>query len=318
MTPHQPLINARIASVTLLRNECDIAELFIKINARFLSTMYLVDHHSNDATAAIIQAMKRQGYPIQYVPWQGLEFQQSAAMTSICHQVARLDRFDYLLPLDADEFINESDLDAWQKITEIPSAGYGTLSIRNYCAINNAYSQTPAPLFSTMRPRALEPMPVRRLVMGNHFAKEATVTEGNHLALHPTLEVHPIELGVRLQHAPFRSIDQVIAKTIPAAAALRTKTNRMPGEGSHWETIARYIEQKNFDLSEAELANMGLFYPANRDINLNNRICFEEPGIGRADDCISMTQEARINVPRSLAGAIHLLEQQLAPSPASQ
>lgn len=313
--PPLPLISPRIASVTLIRNECDIVELFIKINARFLTTMYIVDHHSNDATANIIKALQAQGYPVRYVPWEGLEFQQSMAMNSICHQLAKHNAFDYLLPLDADEFINEAEWPAWQEAARIPSTGYGRLSVRNYCAIRDDYWSATAPLFENFRPRAFEPQPIPRVLLGNEFAKEVHITEGNHYALHPKLDPTAIELSVQLQHVPFRSTQQVIAKTIPAASALRTKTNRMPGEGAHWEVIAQYIMDRDFKLSPTELKNMGLFYPANRKENAGNHVCLDEPGIGRPTDDITMREDAQVNVLRAFSGAIQLLESRLAQRP---
>lgn len=301
----------RVASVTLMRNECDIAELFIKINARFLSHMRIVDHHSNDATARIVQSLQAQGYPVSYQAWPELTFQQSRTITALCRELAASGCCDYVLPLDADEFIDEAQWPAWAALADVPSDAHATVGIRNYCATADRYHEVDAPLFHLFRPRAHEPWHIPRVVLGRVFAQAAEVTEGNHVALHPHLSTTPVPLDVQLQHVPFRSSAQVIAKTIPAASALRTKPNRMPGEGAHWEVIARYIRDRDFQLKPNELAAMALFYPANRAANEGNRILTDAPGIGRASDVITMKDEARVDVLRSFCGAIDLLEQRL-------
>lgn len=307
----------RIASVTLFRNEADVLELFIKINTRLLTRMYLIDHHSNDGSKAIVEAMAAAGYPVQYVAWQGLAFEQAAAINSICHQVAKLDRYDYLLPLDADEFLDESQLAAWAALRELPLDAHATLGIRNYCATSTQYFDRPAPLHDLFRPRRFEPFDIPRVVMGNVFAKEARVTEGNHVALHPHLSTETRRLPLALQHVPVRSVEQITAKTVPAAAALRTKATRMPGEGVHWEAIANYIRSKDGALQANELANMALFYPNNPGQNRGNTIEHAAGGIGRASDVIELPELARVNVFRSLCGAMDLLEQQLMTSRSS-
>jgi hypothetical protein len=38
----------KIAAVTMIKNECDILELFIKVNSRIIDAFYIIDHGSTD------------------------------------------------------------------------------------------------------------------------------------------------------------------------------------------------------------------------------------------------------------------------------
>ena len=99
----------KIAAVTMVKNESDIIELFIKINSRFFDDIYILDHGSTDQTAKIIKLMKQKGYNLFYTLLDDKIYNQSKITTQAVRQIAKNKMYDYIMPIDADEFIQDTD-----------------------------------------------------------------------------------------------------------------------------------------------------------------------------------------------------------------
>ena len=128
----------------MVRNECDIIELFIKINSRVFDAIYIVDHMSSDGTKEIISALKMQGFPVEYSQLNCSQFNQAETITNLVRQVAQLNLYDYIVPMDADEFlcIESNDISRW-----ISSKSFGLIPWRTFCPISNEYYAAEAPLY---------------------------------------------------------------------------------------------------------------------------------------------------------------------------
>src|SRR3954454_20613498 len=99
----------RMASLTLIRNDADIVEAFVRHNCRSFDRMYIVDDHSDDATWEILNLLKQEGSSIEISRAQRHGgFYQGASTTSLMRSVAGQE-WDFLTPLDADEFIDAND-----------------------------------------------------------------------------------------------------------------------------------------------------------------------------------------------------------------
>ena len=55
---------SRLAAVTMVKNECDIIELFVRINSRVFDFIHILDHGSNDGTADILARLTAEGYAL--------------------------------------------------------------------------------------------------------------------------------------------------------------------------------------------------------------------------------------------------------------
>jgi hypothetical protein len=54
----------RLAGVTILRDECDVVEAFVRHNAALLNRLYIVDNCSSDATPEILRRLAAEGLPL--------------------------------------------------------------------------------------------------------------------------------------------------------------------------------------------------------------------------------------------------------------
>ncbi len=257
--PSQPRL--RLAAVSMVRDEADIIELFVRINLRTVERLYILDHGSTDATAEIIKRLQAEGLPLSYVHHASDEFQQSQVITHLVNQVANMGVFDYIVPLDADEFIDDPSGQRLQTLDQhLPRDRWGKAPWRTYCPISGDYFGPSAPLYSNFRPRSAEPTRMRKVILGGRFARGCTVLEGNHKAYNLALNNDPVELPHRFNHVPVRHSEQIMRKALLGSRSLALKSNRFAGEGNHWDRLATEIRQRKHQLDDDWLRHHALQY----------------------------------------------------------
>ena len=53
-----------IAAISMVRNEADVIESFVRHTLRFADRLYITDHRSEDATREILSALVSESLPI--------------------------------------------------------------------------------------------------------------------------------------------------------------------------------------------------------------------------------------------------------------
>jgi glycosyltransferase involved in cell wall biosynthesis len=282
--------------VAMVRNECDIIELFVKINSRHAKHIVIIDHLSDDGTSEILNQMLDSSSNLTIVNHSNPDFQQSKVITSIVNQLANLNIYDYIIPLDADEFLASTTLE-FDLIEAIPNTlstnGIGSILWQTYCPTSINYFEQESPLFSNFRKRSLEPIVYSKLIIGNEYAKDCIITEGNHAAISPRFGFNPIQMPFSIQHVPVRSSEQIIAKAIIGSYQLSMKKNRQIGEGFHWDLMAQQIREKKFLINEDDLKNIALNYAASNPTGATPEIDYDSPRIGNNNDNIQLIEFAK-------------------------
>ena len=57
-------MNKKLVGLSMVRNESDIIETFIRHNLTLLNELHVVDHNSSDNTREILTLLKQEGLPI--------------------------------------------------------------------------------------------------------------------------------------------------------------------------------------------------------------------------------------------------------------
>ena len=94
----------KIAVVTMMKNEADIVESFIRHTSLFADKIYVCDHKSTDRTHEILESLKDEGLPIEISTFERDEYAQSEVTNGLINRAFE-DNFDLVLLLDADEFL---------------------------------------------------------------------------------------------------------------------------------------------------------------------------------------------------------------------
>ena len=77
-----------IAVVSMVRNEADVIESFVRHNLGWADRLYVAVHESSDETLSILQALQGDGLPIVLSEVKGAAQLQSEVVTMLMRQAA--------------------------------------------------------------------------------------------------------------------------------------------------------------------------------------------------------------------------------------
>lgn len=248
----------KAAAVSMVKNEGDIIELFVKINLRAFSHLYIVDHDSSDGTPAILEALRRAGHPITVIPFKGIQQTQAQTLTRLVRDVAATGAYDFIAPLDADEFLMPEA--SWLQSLDaaLGRDRYGRMPWRTFVPVSGDYFGVQAPLYENFRLRSREPAQYHKVVIPGRLARSCIIEPGNH-SLAGAAEV---EVPLELLHVPVRSGAQLVQKAVIGSHTLSIKRDRLPTEGFHWDALAREVRASNYRLDDGHLLRFALEYAA--------------------------------------------------------
>lgn len=95
----------KIVSFTMVNNESEIIESFIRYNYNFLDEMYIIDNGCTDNTIKILHNLKNDGYKIVIYDESLETYDQFRLDNKYLNKIIEESNPDLIIPLDADEFI---------------------------------------------------------------------------------------------------------------------------------------------------------------------------------------------------------------------
>lgn len=236
----------QIAVISMVRNEADIIESFVRHAVAFAAKIYIVNHNSTDGTENILDSLVQEGLPLIVEYFTESEQAQAEVMTGLMRR-AFADGYDFVLPLDADEFLlpdGDNDM-VWckeallnacvpDKIYQLPWVTYqtkGEYTGKKFIMDIECY-------------REAEPEPLGKLLLGRlAFAQmKFFLSQGNHHALLNAdsgvqrLTALPLQ-GVHLAHFSWRSREQAASKAAVGWLANVAKYSRQTNLANHWRQV---------------------------------------------------------------------------------
>lgn len=299
----------KIAAISMVKDECDIIELFVKINSRTFDQIFVVDHASRDGTLDILLAMKQMGYPVSISRYDHPDFQQALVLSYLARQIANTNEFSYIVPLDADEFLSVSKDELVSVLdAEIGGHGCGLLRWQNYVPVSLGFYDCEAPLYDLFRVQDDELSAHFKVVIPNEVAKGCVISEGSHF-VRPSMEAPWLKgpvLSIPLQHAPVRSPEQVTAKALIGSMTLSIKKNRGRGEGKHWDELVVKLVDNGYQVPLYEMQQLVRHYGASSEAEVRIKEDAADR-IGLETDRVEMRSQSRVNLTQKM----HLFGQRL-------
>lgn len=218
-----PQRKPKVWSVSMVRNEADIVEAFVRHNAAILDGMAIIDHGSIDGTLEILTALARERLPIILIKSATPGYLQEQITTATARDVFRQTGADFVLPLDADEFVkirsrHEFDRALWA----IPPRMNGLLHWLTYVP---DFSKAPEGILALLRSAkrmSPERQTFEKALMSRYLLErpDATLANGNHYVasrLRGSSEDAEPHARIRdafaaLAHVPIRSAAQFVTK----------------------------------------------------------------------------------------------------------
>jgi predicted component of type VI protein secretion system len=312
----------RILGVSMVRNEADLIEAFVRHHCALLDHLVVVDHDSSDQTPHILRALQAEGLPLTVGTTQALANQQAAVLTRAIRDAAR--RFDprLVFALDADEFIRADRPRLEAALREVPGDGVAALRWLTHVP---AETGTAHPL-ARLRLRA--PLDADRYVkvaVGGRFAAREgwTLAPGNHAAFETAngrlVPVRtPLLDGLRLAHLPFRSVEQLVVKIVQGWLGTRLQEGRGPSStviNAHWRRLFdHYVSGGSFAAADLRRIALTTYLDPDRTEALLGQLVDDPLPLSE----LRYTPSAPPDATRAVAQWAHrLVEQVVATAPAA-
>ena len=243
-----------------MRNEEDILDTFVRYHTARVDALLVADDGSDDATPRILEGLQASGIPIHVRRLSPSDvFPQAAILTQLIQDAARKLDPDWIVPLDADEFVRGSldrlaGLDGvvalpWQTYVPTPAdAADGDVLDR---LVHRKVHEDPQ-FFKVAISRAVFSHPEFRLGEGSHHVET------------PAAAAHRVD-GVSLAHFPVRSAAQVRRKAGNFLRRARLP-DRQPGHSYHLQRLAEEC-QRCSSMSAQDLQRLAATYAAQEPVD---------------------------------------------------
>jgi hypothetical protein len=217
----------KLVSLSMVRNEADVIEAWARHHAEAIDSMIVVCNRSTDNTSELLHALRSEGLPLEVHDRDRVDYAQGEITTKLMHSALKRHDPDWLIPLDADEFLISNSSDSARAALErLPPDRVALVQVRTY-VVSEDDPDDPNVLRRLKRRRRVpaEDDFWRRALVPRRLAGPRThvVTGGERLVDSDTGNVvvcAPVADPL-LAHFPYRSSNQAYVKIVGTAIAQR-------------------------------------------------------------------------------------------------
>lgn len=255
-----------VVGIAMVKNESDIIEAFVRHNMHYLDAMIILENNSDDSTRDILLALQGEGYPIVIFDDPIFGYYQSEKITYAFKRVAKVFNPNYVVFLDADEFIIASSRELFlSEIQSLPAGSQGIYHWITYIPSPELIG-TGDPIRDIVHRRKVEEPRIAKAILPCHpqINDKIVVGRGAHSIDMNDKPLTAIELNqISLAHFPVRSVRQIAKKAINGWRAMLKNSHRGKHTGYQWERLHNKILNNNA-LSKEDLLTEALNYVQNK------------------------------------------------------
>lgn len=272
-------MRSALVIVSMVRDEEDIFEAWIRHHAPVTARFVIVLHRSADGTRAILQRLQKEGFPIVVREDERAAYNQSEVLTREAHAAVRDGETQWILPLDADEFLS-STRPVGGKLSALSQEIVTLLPWRTYVPTPADPTDGTVVTRITHR-RAVEPEQFYKCLIPAALLRadpQATILMGSHGVRSHAGELYPgvPAIDAWLAHFPVRSDLQFRRKVTQGLRSHRERADRQPREMFHWEM---HLERCNdpAPFTPQELEFIARRYACEGCVAQDGIACFKDP-----------------------------------------
>lgn len=242
----------RIIAVSMVKNEADVIESFVRHTLGFVDRLYVADHGSTDGTYEILCQVRSEGLPLEIERVYGLEYRQREVINTLARRALAAGA-DIIMPLDADEFVvNTSDAEDIRSVLE----GLDLSGIYSYGMIPARLREPEREADRFILRRATD-IDIRssyeaKVVVGARAyvaARPLEIVQGNHFCSYSDTgeKVASVQMPrLNLLHYAERSQGQRMSKAMVGWVSNVARYGRTTSYASGWQTGFREILAGSF------------------------------------------------------------------------
>ena len=311
----------RLIGASVVRNEADIVETFVRHNLATLDGLAVVDHGSTDGTSEILTALVREGLPLFVARDDSPEFDQKTMANRLVRHVFATSDAAWIFPLDADEFLKAPSREALESaLDRVPAGQHVLVEWQTYVPDFGGALGIPEAI-RTARRLARERHGFPKAAVSRHFvnAADRSLIKGNHgvvLDGPMVITVAGARLAphvVALAHVPVRTAAQFSVKIAIGWLATLASASFNGGDSFHWRDAFAYLRSGR-PLTPQQLASFAANYGVRQEqwLPLDAIELIDDPFLAAVES--SYGHLARTD---PLAQVLEHAEKLLTPTPAS-
>lgn len=233
----------KLCSVAMVANESDIIEAFARHTLAFTDHLHIGFHNSYDTTRDIIERLVDEGLSISHELIDTPAFRRERLGCELVQKAAARGRFDYILPLDADEFIAVAGRKVLEaELAAAPAEGALSVTWLSYVSTRDDDPADPNPV-TRIRHRLATPHPwvCKVFFRGDLMRRfdDIILADGNHSLLSRHGREIPERRAeqVHLAHYPVRSAAQLSSKAVLGALGRQLSPEFTDHQSRHWRAL---------------------------------------------------------------------------------
>lgn len=236
----------KIITLSMIKNEADIVETFVRYTMNYASKMVFIDNGCTDGSIEILKALIAEGFNIDIYNESQVFYEQYLIENKYIRKLAETEEFDYLIPLDVDEFLN-CICDLKECLNNLPNNKIIRLKWKTYCMCNN--EENGFFMSRITHIRGNEKKPFTKVIIPYELLKQNKiyVTMGHHdIESISTIERLDVE-DIYIAHFPVRSEAQIRLKIYQGILS-QLMSSYHSVVAFHWKKIFNELKADKFDI----------------------------------------------------------------------
>lgn len=255
----------KLCCAAVVGNESDILEAFARHSLTFADHLHIMFHNSYDTSQDIIARLVADGLSVSTEIARDPAFRRELMGCELVRSAASQESFDYILPLDVDEFIVADGRAALEsELAAGPQDGALSLAWISYVPTPDDDQSDPNPI-TRIRRRIAAPHPnVRKVFFRADLMQrldDVVLADGNHhLLSRQGRSISELRSErVFLAHYPVRSSAQITSKAVLGSIARQISPEFTDQQSRHWRA---QISDPEFvaGRSDAQLQQIAMTY----------------------------------------------------------
>ena len=272
----------KIVGVSMVMNEADLIELFVRYHLQILDHLLVVEHASSDATPEILRELQQEGLPLEVVTDPRPQLEQGAALTELMRRAATELGADWVVPLDCDEFL-ASDVDRsvrpqFEKLAPRPGDAV-RVGWRTYVPMPDDPPDEPNLLQRVTHRRRVERRRKWKVLVPAELARTTSIRTGNHCLEDRggrVIKGERLTEGLHLAHFPVRSSEQIAAKALAGWVSVIASADHSDEVGWHVKPLFERL-RTGHELTPEEITELALSYHQRPDDEDPDRSVVRDP-----------------------------------------